>query len=65
MFYVGASSIFKVLEGLKIDEIWNIFWKGSKVNTGGAILEIWMIFGVPLGSGGIPFWFKKASFLGV
>ena len=65
MFYVGASSIFKVLEGLKIDEIRDVFWKGSKVRPGEALWEILLIFGVPLGSGGAPFWLKKASFLGV
>ena len=28
-----------------------------------ALLEIFLIFGVPLGAEGAPFWLKKASFL--
>ena len=35
------------------------------MRPGEALWEILMIFRVPLGSGGAPFWLKKASFLGV
>ena len=64
MFYVHGSSILKVLEGLKIDEILAVFWKGQKGRPGETLLEIFWIFGVPLGPGGAPFGLKKASFLG-
>ena len=63
MFRVRGSSIFKVLEGPKIDEFRDRFRKGSEARFGEALFAILTIFWCPLGSKRTPIGRKKDSFL--
>ena len=62
MFYVGASSIQRVLEGPGMVKFRDVFLKGLKVCPWEALLEIFVIFGCRWGSGMAPFSAKKAVY---
>ena len=62
MFYVGGSSIQRVLEGPGTVKFGGVFREGSKVRPWEALFQIFVIFGCPWGSRLAPFSAKNVIF---